>query len=290
MSGRERSTVSGSDAPTVRPATEADVPAILDFYRELSGHALSMRFFAPPSGDALARVARLDPPSSVVWVAVVPGADGERVVAEARCVPGAGEEDEFALVVHEEYQRRGLASLLLDRLREEARGRGVERLQALVRTDNDAMLRMLLKAGCAVVEPASDGDVTVDVSTTTGMPGWPAGHERPRVLVESRGWWPTAATAALRRAGYQVRTCLGPNLRAELECPLLAGNECPLVRDADAVVCLLPDTDAECAAIAETHLGQRPERLSRTSGVEVVAEVERILGQATSTQSPSSTC
>ena len=268
-------------APTVRSADPADVAAILRFYRGLSEHSLLMRFsVASHEHPALARAAQIDRTGSVVVLAVVSDAAGERVVGEARCELIDHEKYEFGLAVHDDYRRRGLGSMLFEKLRDLARDRGVERLRAVVRTDNQPMLRMLLMMGCAIVEPAEGGQVTVDVSTGHGMPGWPADHRRPRVLVESRSWWEMAQVAALRRAGYQVRQCQGPRAQTRQPCPLLADGECPLVAGADIVACLLPESDADCRAVAESHRGQRPHRLIETSGEDVVAQVQDLLAAA----------
>jgi GNAT superfamily N-acetyltransferase len=264
--------------PTMRLAGPSDVPAILAFYRRLSEHSLLMRFsVANRDHLALVRAAQLDPGRSVVVVAVVPDAAGDRVVGEARCELTDDGQYEFGLAVQDEHQRRGLGSLLLERLREVARDRGVGSLRAVVRTDNGPMLRMLLMTGCAIVEPADGGQVAVDVSTGPGMPGWPADHRRPRVLVESRSWWATAGAAALRRAGYQVRQCQGPRSGAGRPCPLLVGDECPLVEGADVVACLLPEGDADCLAVAEIHRRQRPLRLTRTPGPDLIRETRDLL-------------
>ena len=262
----------------LRLADPADIPEILRFYRSLSQDSLLMRFFqATPDDPSLARAAQFDPASSAVVVAVVPVAGGERVVAEARYEQGDDQQYEFGLAVLDDHHRRGLGSRLLETLREVARDRGVERLRALVRTDNRPMLAMLLMTGCAIVEPTAGGEVTVEVSTRPGMPGWPADHRRPRVVVEARTWWPTAEVAALRRAGYEVRQCQGPSIQTGRPCPLLAAGECRLVAEADVVACLLPDSDADCVAVAETHGRQRPGRFTRRSGDDVVAGVQDLL-------------
>lgn len=277
MDGGGEAAAAGRSALNVRLAGPADVPAIARFYRSLSPDSRLMRFFMATRDDpALARAAQFDPSGSVVVVAVVPDATGERVVAEARYALD-DEQHEFGLAVLDDHQRRGLGSLLLEKLRQNARGRGIERLRALVRTDNQPMLRMLAMIGCAIVEPAAGGEVTVEVSTAPGMPGWPADHRRPRVVIEARTWWPTAEVTALRRAGYQVRQCQGPSAQTERPCPLLTGGECRLVAEADVVACLLPESDTDCVTVAETHRRQRPDRLTRRSGEDVVAEVRSLL-------------
>ncbi len=63
-------------------------------------------------------------------------------------------------------------------------------------------------------------------------------RERPRALIENGdGDAALAQAELLRRAGYAVAICAGPNERER--CPLVMGEPCALVAGADVVVCSL---------------------------------------------------
>lgn len=226
----------GTDRYVVRTAGEADVPAIAALYRGLSERSARMRFSAPVAPSLLARVAALQPDRPAVSLLAE---SAGQVVAEARYEVVGDGPPELSLTVADAHQGRGLGRLLLQRLRAAAHEHGVVSLLAVVRTDNVPMLRLLQSLGYAVVEPAVDGVVCVEVATDAWMPGWPAGSEGSRVLLESPGWWATPETAALQAAGFTVRQCPGPGGAAGRPCALLAEGRCRLVQGADVVACLL---------------------------------------------------
>lgn len=77
-------------------------------------------------------------------------------------------------------------------------------------------------------------------ATTENWEGAPAGAVR--VLVECPpDQTPDAAAAVLRRQGYEVRVCEGPDRRHE--CPILSKGACALVSGADVVVNLFGAMD-----------------------------------------------
>jgi GNAT superfamily N-acetyltransferase len=74
--------------------------------------------------------------------------------------PGAAE---AAVAVIDEYQSRGLGTLLLLRLIAAARERGIERFRAIIMTDNAPVLALLRDSGAHVLQAGTDGDVGVEV-------------------------------------------------------------------------------------------------------------------------------
>lgn len=65
---------------------------------------------------------------------------------------------------------------------------------------------------------------------------WDPGATRPRVLIEhadlAESW---ADARILRRAGFEVRSCPGPEERLDHRCPLAEGEHCDLVDGADVI-------------------------------------------------------
>jgi RimJ/RimL family protein N-acetyltransferase len=71
--------------------------------------------------------------------------DPERLVAIARFVRSEAERDEaeFAVTVHDPYQRRGIGSGMLSLLRDAAIEHGITRFRAFIELDNEPMLALM---------------------------------------------------------------------------------------------------------------------------------------------------
>jgi GNAT superfamily N-acetyltransferase len=220
------------------------------------------RFFSYMDPELLRRAASIG--SGTVCVVAL---DSDRVVGEARYAPSDGTH-ELAVTVADDAQSRGLGTLLLQRLRGEARSRGLSSLRAVVQVDNRAMLRVLEKAGLAVVCPSDGDQVTVDVGTDAYMPDWGLPTRRARVLVEARGLGDSLVARQVRGAGFDVRQCPGPRPSGVTRCPLVGLGRCRLVEQADAVVHLLPPEDEECAAVSRALGTGRPGQVLARSAEE----------------------
>src|SRR5262249_44549618 len=97
-------------------------------------------------------------------VAVVSGANGESVIGGARYVRGTDEEAcEFAVTIVDDWQGRGLASRMLGALIQDARARGLKRMEGYVLASNRAMLHLARRLGFE--ERASEEGPTVRLVT-----------------------------------------------------------------------------------------------------------------------------
>lgn len=247
-------------AVVLRPAGPADVPAISRLYLELSAESFHLRFHAgQPSPTLAARFARLGN-DTVCLVAASPS-DPDCLVAEARYVPIGGGAAELALTVRDGYQGAGMGRLLLEALVQRAGDDGLKRLRATVLIGNKPMLRLLQHYGWDLAEGTEYSVACLEISAVGGMPGWPAEPAGPRVLVERRSWFDDGRVAALRCAGYDVRQCTGP--LAGRACALVTTGQCRLAEEAELIVSLLPDGDADCAAVLAAHRRHWPDRLAR---------------------------
>ncbi|MHB1594187.1 MAG: GNAT family N-acetyltransferase [Streptosporangiaceae bacterium] len=247
----------------VRRAGPDDVPAIRRLFTGLSADSARRRFQSgQPSPGLLAAAADLGPGTRCL-VAVDTGAPG-RVVGEARYVLLGPELAELAITVADRYQGRGLGRVLLAGLVDQARTAGIGYLRSVVLMSNTAMLSLLAHYGCAQVTTADEiSVVTVDIATQGGMPGWPVAARGRRVLVEQRGWFADEQTIRLAAGGADVRRCQGPSQRAGRSCPLVTTGRCALAEQAQEIRCLLPEGDADAAAVASAHRRLWPERLVR---------------------------
>jgi hypothetical protein len=86
--------------------------------------------------------------------------------------------------------------------------------------------------------------------TETADPGVRRGRRRPHVVIEDAELPAAHLTAAsLRRAGFEVTICGGPDLLARRRCPLEEGTTCPAIADADVVVAHLGARTTRQAAV-----------------------------------------
>lgn len=249
-----------ADAPgneiTIRPATTEDVAGIAELFSQLSERSARLRFSHTLDEEQRWAYAELTKATTSL-VAVHDAA----IVAEARYVTAGGTPPELAMTVADSHQGRGLGTRLLDALRSCAREDGVVALRAVVRTDNQAMLRLLRTTSTAIVAPVEESEVAFDLATDAYMPPWPTGGNSRKVLIETRTLLDTPEVQALWEAGLEVRKCMGPNDEAGRSCPALEHGLCRLADDADLVVTLLPESDRSCRLIADDHAEHRTEAL-----------------------------
>lgn len=154
----------------LRRAEEADVQALVELLKRSSPASLQFRFFsASKRHEDLAQLlidtsqgtkhpGRFKGLSLVVSV----GEPGhERLVAVASAVPVSSGEAEVAFFVEDAFQGKGLGTLLLERMSFAAEADGVEKLLAVVRADNERMIRVFHDCGYEIVRQYGHGEVEI---------------------------------------------------------------------------------------------------------------------------------
>ena len=135
----------------------------------LSDKSVKTRYMAStmafPHRD-IQRVTNIDYHQDVAIVAVVPGVSGEEIVAIAQYfLDPKTQAAEVAFLVQDEWQRKGIGTLLLDYITQIAKQRGVQRFCAKVLPTNDAMLAIFHNSGYNI-NTTFDGyayDITYDL-------------------------------------------------------------------------------------------------------------------------------
>ncbi len=136
----------------IRPIVAEDEPLLHEAVASMSERTVYFRFFSPIKrmSDAMAhRLAVVDYHDRFAIVATSTRPSGhERIVGVAR-YDRARDTDvaEVALAVIDEFQRRGLGSVLLAELARVARGQGILSFQLIVLPENREMLGLLRKMG-----------------------------------------------------------------------------------------------------------------------------------------------
>jgi len=136
----------------LRPIAPEDEPLLHEAVAAMSERTVYFRFFSPIKrmSDALAhRLAVVDYNDRFALVATTHRPAGkERIVGVARYDRAAQTEmAEVAVAVIDEFQRRGLGSVLLAELARVARTHGIRTFQLIVLPENQEMLGLLRKMG-----------------------------------------------------------------------------------------------------------------------------------------------
>ena len=131
----------------LRPIEASDKDRLRVALGRLSQDAIRRRFLAAKprfSSAELSYLTEIDGHNHLALVAVLAD-DPESIVAVARCVrlPDAPDTAEFAIVVGDPFQRRGLGTLMARALADAARAVGIRRFAATMLSDNVAVRRLM---------------------------------------------------------------------------------------------------------------------------------------------------
>ena len=221
---------------SLRHAHPGDEALLEELYETLGQDDLSRRFFTPgvPGGHFLEGWVSVEERGGLCLLAILTDPDGsENLIAEAGYAPVADGDVELGMTVSPDH-RGWTGPWLLDVLLAHARERGIENMQAVVKTGNRAMLDLIRHRGCARFDEDDWNTTRVTMATQGHTPSWPPDSPHPRILVESDRSRPQSARQ-LSDEGGTVLVCGGYEVPGS-HCPLHEGEPCPLIEGADAVV------------------------------------------------------
>jgi len=132
----------------VRPIRPADKPRVAKLINSLSAQSIYLRFFSPIrsfSDEMIYRLTHIDCRNEIVLVALDPSQNmlGKAVI----CITEDGTRGEFAVLVADQWQGKGIGAALLKRCLMLARERGVETVWGRVLSENTKMLALGKKLG-----------------------------------------------------------------------------------------------------------------------------------------------
>jgi acetyltransferase len=149
----------------IRPIRPEDEPAMIQFHKELSGNTVYMRYLGVltveqrTAHERLARICFSDYDREMLLVAEQTASQsGENeIVGVGRLSKSHGRDDaEIAIVIRDDFQALGLGSELVRRLLAVARDEKLGRVFAVMRSENDAMQKIVTRAGFHLEGPNED--------------------------------------------------------------------------------------------------------------------------------------
>ena len=156
----QRVVLADGSALTIRPIRPEDSGLVQEFFNSLSDESRYYRFMdtlreLPPR--MLSHFTHVDHDSHLALIAVSEMSGKEQEVAVARYVAGAGREAcEFAIVVADEWQHKGLGRHLMQALIAAARHSGIGLMYGEVLAANAKMLRFVARLGFTAKLNAAD--------------------------------------------------------------------------------------------------------------------------------------
>ncbi len=144
----------------IRPIEPFDDERLLAMWGRTSDESRRQRFLGPFEIDetTVRRFTDLDPAIELALVAVAGRGDDERILGVARFErdePGA-DSAEFAALVEDAQQGRGIGTVLIRELADEAREAGITRLHGALLASNERMMSLLRDAGLDYDQDADD--------------------------------------------------------------------------------------------------------------------------------------
>jgi acetyltransferase len=150
----------------IRPIGPEDARREQAFVRGLSAESRYFRFMntlRELSPEMLERFTHPDPAREIALVALTAGnanvvpSEEPLQIGVARCVrSSSGEQGEFAVVVADAFQGRGLGTLLMQALMDSARAEGLRRIEGVVLATNQRMLELMSALGFTAHTAADD--------------------------------------------------------------------------------------------------------------------------------------
>ncbi len=144
----------------IRPIKPEDGPLLLELFNSLSKRSIMFRFLSPIrqlSSKMLARFTQLDYDRDMALVAMPAAHPEEKILGVARLMADPDlEEAEFAVVVADDWQDKGMGAALMEQLIVVAKEMGIKTLWGLALPENKQMIALARELGFDVVESAED--------------------------------------------------------------------------------------------------------------------------------------
>ena len=164
-------------AATIRTISPHDFELERQFIESLSPTTGYRRLFSPrrPTDEEIRRFTSIDPSREFALIAIVGDAPDQRMVGVGRWVKPSADANvaEFALVVADDWQGKGLGTKILNGLLSEAKRRRLQQVRGDSLTENEPMLQLCRKLGFSFVTQPGFAAVT---KLSVDLKSWPPEH------------------------------------------------------------------------------------------------------------------
>ena len=150
----------------IRVMTAADEPLLLSLLQSLSEESRWLRFYSTASGNALVSEAHREATLDRTFALLAFSGVEERVVGHAFYAAIDAHRAEVAFTIANDFQGRGLGSMLLGQLAEVAAASGIQVFEAEVVASNQAMLQVFRSSGFPLEVRAAAGQIHVTFPTS----------------------------------------------------------------------------------------------------------------------------
>jgi len=156
----------------IRPIRPEDAPLLVELFQTLSPQTIYYRFFSSLksiSHEMLVRLTQLDYDRDMALVAIQETNGEEHMLGVARIMtnPG-GESPEFAVLVGDPWQGKGVGARLMEHLLAIARERELESLTGIILGANRNMLAFARKFGFKIMKVPGSPEYEVSIDLKTG--------------------------------------------------------------------------------------------------------------------------
>jgi len=182
--GSRRIVLRDGSVATVRAATRADVPAMQQFFHNLSTDSRYRRFFTAgdPPAELVERLSDSSDPARNLTLVAERSVDGQlAIVAAASYTAIDAVSAEAAFAVADRFQGKGLGTALLERLAVAAAELGFRRFSASTLASNTPMLEVFRDSGFAIRSKSAGGSVDVQLSLAQSEATVAAEEQRHRL-------------------------------------------------------------------------------------------------------------
>lgn len=170
----DRAVIKTGEAIFIRPIRPEDAPLLVSFFEHLSPRTIYYRFFTPLkslSPVMLARLTQIDYDRSMALTVFLEHLGYDKMVGLARFIGDADPRNvEFAVMIDDQWQGKGIGAELMKRIIAIARGRGVEHISGTVLAENTQMRALGKKMGFDI-KRAEDGttfELSASLQNLTG--------------------------------------------------------------------------------------------------------------------------
>ncbi|MFZ3322502.1 MAG: GNAT family N-acetyltransferase [Usitatibacter sp.] len=179
----ESSTTIQGERVAIRPIRPEDATLETAFVEALSAESTRLRFMSGMrslTAEMLARFTQIDYDREMALIATVGSGASERQIAVARYIAMPdGASCEYAIVIADDWQGRGLGRLMMQKIIDAARGAGLQSMSGWVLAGNRGMLGLCGALGFR--ERGVPGDTTIRIVELDlrAPPGQPTGTPAP---------------------------------------------------------------------------------------------------------------